>query len=150
LNLEEIIVNLSLARYDSEEIEIDQDTLIAFPDGLPGFEDCKRFKLFHSGESPVIFWLQSTDDPAVIFSLADPDLLKVYYELTLTDEDLALLRFKGGDELHIAVILSHQEENNPTSQSAILANFRTPIVINVSKRIALQKSLLNAELLIRA
>lgn len=142
-------MKLTLARFGSEEVEIDPDTLIAFPNGMPGFEDCKRFKLFNSEGSTIIFWLQSIDDPSVVFSLADPDLLKVSYELTLTDEEQAALRVGAEDELHIAVILSQQPENNLTAQSAIVANFRSPIIINVTKRIALQKSLLNAELSIR-
>ena len=143
-------MKLTLARFGSEEVVIDPNTLIAFPNGLPGFEDCKRFKLFHSGDSPIVFWLQSVDDLSVVFSLADPDLLKVSYELTLTDEEQSALRVEAGDELYIAVILSQQTENNVTAQSAILANLKSPIVINVSKQIALQKSLHNAELSIRA
>ena len=142
-------MKLTLARFGSEEVEIDPNTLIEFPNGLPGFEDCKQFKLFHSGASPVIFWLQSIDDSGVVFSLADPDLLKVSYELTLTADEISSLRVDAGDELHIAVILSQQAESNLTAQSSILANFRSPIVINVSKQIALQKSLHDAELSIR-
>jgi len=144
------IVKLTLARFGSEEVEIDPNTLIEFPNGLPGFEDCKRFKLFHSGDSPIVFWLQSIDDPAVVFSLADPDLLKVFYEFSLTDEEESTLRVGAGDELKIAVILSQQMESNLTAQSGILANLRSPIVINVSKQIAVQKSLHDAELSIRA
>ncbi len=143
-------MKLTLARFGSEEVEIDPSTLIEFPVGLPGFENCKRFKLFHSGDSPIVFWLQSIDDPAVVFSLADPDLLKVFYELTLTDEEQNALRVEAGDELNIAVILSQQAENNLTAQSAILANLRSPLIINVTKRTALQKPLHSAELSIRA
>ena len=143
------IVKLTLARFGSEEVEIDPNTLIEFPNGLSGFEDCKRFKLFHSGDSPTVFWLQSIDDPTVVFSLADPDLLKVFYELTLTNDELSTLRVDAGDELNIAVFLSQQAESNAIAQSSILANLRSPIIINVSKRTALQKTLHEAELSIR-
>lgn len=139
-------MELTLARFGSEEVEIDPNTLIAFPNGMPGFEDCKRFKLFHSGDSPTIFWLQSIDDLSVVFSLADPDLLKASYELTLTDEEQSALRVEAGDELNIAVILSQQEDNNLNAQNAILAHFRSPIVFNVTKQIGLQKLLSEAEL----
>lgn len=136
-------VKLTLPRFGSEEVEIDPDTLIEFPDGLPGFEDCKRFKLFHSGENPVIFWLQSVDDAGVVFSLTDPGLLKIFYELTLTDEEEGTLCVTEGDELNIAVILSQGEKSHT---AAVQPNLRSPIVINISKRIALQKSLQDAEL----
>lgn len=142
-------MKLTLPRFNSEEIEIDPDTLIEFPDGLPGFEDCKRFKLFHSGENPVVFWLQSVDDASVVFSLADPDLLQLSYELCLTEDELNVLHYSDGDELNIAVILSHPPEN-AAENNPIQANLRSPIIINVSRRTALQKSLQDAELPVRA
>lgn len=142
-------MKLTLARFGSEVVEIDPSTLIKFPKGLPGFEDCNRFKLFHSGDSPIVFWLQSVEDLAVVFSLADPDLLKISYDLTLTDEEQDTLRVTAGDELQIAVMLSQQEQGNTTVRS-ILANSGSPLIINVSKRIAIQKQLNIKELSIRA
>lgn len=145
-------MKMTLPRFGSDEVEIDPNTLIEFPNGLPGFEGCKHFKLFHSVasvDSPVIFWLQSIDDPLVVFSLTDPEFLQIFYEMTLTDEELSTLQVESDDELQIAVTLARQEESNITVQSAIIANFRSPIIINVSKRIAIQKSLHNSESSIR-
>ena len=138
-----------MTQVDTEQIKIDPNSTIDFPNGLPGFEDCKRFKLLHSEKSPIIYWLQSIENPGVEFSLADPDLLKVTYELTLTDEEKNTLQVDAGDGLKTAVLLSQDEKNNIDAQSNILANFKSPIVINMSKRIALQKTFNSAELLIR-
>lgn len=143
-------MKMTLPRFGSDEIEIDPNTLIEFPNGLPGFEDCKQFKLLHSGDSPVIFWLQSIDDPLVVFSLTDPESLLIRYDITLSDEELGTLRVDADDELQIAVLLARQEENNITEKSTILANYKSPIIINVSKRVALQKLLYNSEASIRA
>jgi flagellar assembly factor FliW len=140
---------MTLDNLDPTRVEIDPNTLIDFPNGLPGFEDCKRFKLLHSDKNPILFWLQSIDNPEVEFSLADPDLLKVTYELTLTDEEKSTLQVDAGDGLKTAVLLSQEEKHNIAAQS-ILANFKSPIVINMAKRIAIQKSFNSAELLIRA
>jgi len=133
---------------DSAEAKFDPNTMIHFPNGLPGFESCKKFKIVHSEKSPLIVWLQSIDDPTVEFSLADPELLKVTYDLTLTDEENNTLQLEAGDGLKTAVLLSQQEKNNLSEQGSILANFKSPIVINLSKRIAIQKSFNSAELLI--
>lgn len=143
-------MKMTLPRFGSEEVEIDPNSLIEFPNGLPGFEDCKHFKLFHSGDSPDIFWLQSIDDPLVVLSLTDPNFLHVCYEMILTDEELSTLQVDADDELQIAVILARKTENSITAQDAIRANFKSPIVINVSKQIALQKSLHNSEFSISA
>ena len=142
-------MKMTLDSFDTEQIKIDPNSTIDFPNGLPGFEDCKRFKLLHSEKSPIIYWLQSIENPGVEFSLADPDLLKVTYELTLTDEEKNTLQVDAGDGLKTAVLLSQDEKNNIDAQSNILANFKSPIVINMSKRIALQKTFNSAELLIR-
>jgi len=133
---------------DPAETKFDPNTMIHFPNGLPGFESCKRFKIVHSDKNPIIVWLQSIDDPTIEFSLADPDLLKVTYDLTLTDEENNTLQLEAGDGLKTAVLLSQQEQNDISDQSGILANFKSPIVINLSKRIAIQKSFNSAELLI--
>lgn len=141
-------MKMTLPRLGLEEVEIDPNTLIEFPNGLPGLEGCKNFKLFHSEESPVIFWLQSIDDTDVVLSLTDPDALQIFYDLSLTDEEMSALQVAAGDELQIAVVLS-QHDQDSIAQSAVLANFKSPIIINVSKRTALQKSLHNSELPIR-
>jgi len=133
----------------SNEVKIDQNT-IEFPNGLPGFEDCKHFKLYQSEHSTFIFRLQSTDDPDVRFTLADPDLHKVSYELTLTEEEQSMLKIDADDECTAAVILLRQAENNLTEQNTIVGNFSSPIVFNVTKRIGLQKQIIKSELTIRA
>ena len=144
-------MKFTLPRFGSEEVEIDPDTIIEFPVGIPGFEDCHHFKLFHrEGTNPSVFWLQSLDDPGLVFSLADPDLLKLSYELTLDDDEQRILRFSPEDELQIAVILMPQTEEGGTPRVGARANMQAPIAINVTKRFALQKPLVDAEISIRA
>jgi flagellar assembly factor FliW len=134
-------MKMTLPQFGLEEVEIDPSTLIEFPIEMPGLEGCKHFKLFHSGDNPKIFWLQSIDDPAVVLSLTDPDSLQVFYELTLSDEELRALQVEADDELQIAVILARQEDSNIATQRAVRANLETPLVINVTRQLALQKSL---------
>jgi flagellar assembly factor FliW len=134
----------------SAEIKHGQNTLIDFPNGLNGFKDCKRFNLFHPKESPIMFSLKSVDNPAVELSMADTKSLKVTYELSLTDEEKSTLQVEDGDKLQTAIMVANEVKDNIAAAKGIFANFQSPIVINVSKRIALQKTFHNAELLIRA
>ena len=144
-------MKFTLPRFGSEEVEIDPDTIIEFPVGIPGFEDCHHFKLFHrEGKNPSVFWLQSLDEPDIVFSLADPDLLKISYELTLDDEEQRILRISPDDDLRIAVILLRQPAEGSIAPGNIQANTQAPIAINVTKRVALQKPLIDAEISIRA
>ena len=39
-------MKIDIDRLGLKSVPVDPDTLFSFPQGLPGFEDCKRFKLF--------------------------------------------------------------------------------------------------------
>lgn len=128
------MMKFTLIRFGTQEVEIDPQSVIAFPKGLPPFEDCTRYKLFHEEDKPSVFWLQSLDDPSIVFSVTDPALLNVAYDVTLTDEEQALLDMAPDDELLLAVVL-YKDENG------LNANTRAPIILNTGKRLGLQKML---------
>jgi flagellar assembly factor FliW len=126
------------------EQNADTEAAIHFPAGLPGFEDCKDFKLFHQeSETPVVFWLQSLERPEVAFSVTDPALVGIYYEFTLSDEDLHLLGGQGEAEDMIVAILLYKDESG-----AIKGSIKSPLVINMKTLKGLQKMLLNVEPLV--
>jgi len=131
-------MKFTLLRFGGELVEFELDSVIDFPVGLPGFEECKRFKLLHEEGTSTVFWLQSLDDPAVLFSLGDPELLKLSYDVTLSDTEQALLEIAPGDELQLAVILFKEDAGHVPG---VKANMLAPIILNVSKRRGLQKVL---------
>ena len=55
------------------KVEVDESRVIEFPDGIPGFDNCTRFNLFHDAEqnAPQVFWMQSLDDPDLLFKRSD-------------------------------------------------------------------------------
>ena len=122
-------------------LEINPDEVLTFPQGLPGFEDCKRFKLFHEEkETPVVHWLQSLDRPDVTFSVIDPVLFGLNYDITLNDAEAALL---GADNIaDIAVMLiAYKPQANVVAQASINANINGPIILNTRTRVGMQKVL---------
>lgn len=132
-------MKVTLTRFGAEEVEIDPQSIITFPEGISPFDDCKRYKLFHEeGQTRArIFWLQSLDEPDLMFSVSDPALLRMAYEVALTDEEQALLQVDSGDDLVLAVILYRDEK----SEGGINMITSGPIVINANKRIGMQKML---------
>jgi flagellar assembly factor FliW len=121
---------------------IDPNTIINFPKGIPGFEDQTRFKLFHQeGENPVIFWLQSLDDESLIFSVAPPSAFKINYEFVLNDEEESILGIENPADLLILIILHKESSAQPTIKGSI----KSPLIINSAKRIGLQKVLVHVE-----
>jgi flagellar assembly factor FliW len=121
--------------------EIADDLIIEFPEGLPGFEHCRRFALVHEeGRDPDVFLMQSADDPEVGFSLTAPARLGVNLEFVLTDAETDLIQLENAEDLAVAVIVRAQEGAAAGPASAGLsANFMAPIVINTRTRRGLQK-----------
>ncbi|MFZ2161839.1 MAG: flagellar assembly protein FliW [Sideroxyarcus sp.] len=134
------MMKFTLKRFGGETFEFDEKSVITFPEGLPGFEKCKRFKLIHEVDKPTFFFLQSLDDPAVLFSLGDPALLNISYEVTLSDAEQKLLDSGPGDELALVVIV-YTDEKAKFKPAGIKANMFAPIVLNITKRRGLQKVL---------
>ena len=124
------------------EQTIDPNTIINFPNGIPGFEDQTRFKLFHQeGGDPLIFWLQSLDDESLIFSVAQPSVFNIDYNFVLNDAEEVTLGIEDIADVLILIIL----QKDTSRQPAIKGSVKSPLVINSAKRIGLQKLLTQVE-----
>src|SRR5664279_4783203 len=99
------MIKFTLKRLGGATVEFDANSVLEFPAGLPGFEKCKRFKLFYEEGKPNLLFMQSLDDAEVLFSLGDPALLNLSYEVMLSDEEQKLLASEPGDELLLVVIV---------------------------------------------
>jgi flagellar assembly factor FliW len=120
------------------KIDVSDDALITFPDGLLAFEHCKRFALVHekgSAPAPLSFTLQSADEPSVAFQIADPTVYGFHYELELTDEESAKLKVASPDDVSVMLMLFRRDEKD----GPIEANLRAPVLINTKSRLAIQK-----------
>jgi flagellar assembly factor FliW len=121
---------------------VEPERIIEFPRGLAGFETCKRFSLFHAeGGAPNFFILQSLDDAALAFHIADPGQLGFSYDIDLSDEEAADLALSdparkvadSASALAVVVILSKEAPGQP-----VRANLNGPLVINLDTRRGLQ------------
>ncbi len=125
-------------------VDIDESTIIVFPNGLPALENCTRFKLFHdaTADSPHVYWMQSLDSPEVLFSITEPVQLGLSYAIELSDEEIATLDIQSPEEVSVAVIVYQDASANPDPHPfpvSLRANARNPLVINLRARLALQK-----------
>ncbi|MBM5575279.1 flagellar assembly protein FliW [Deefgea sp. CFH1-16] len=126
------------------QIEVDPDTIIQFPLGIPGFEDCKNYKLLHEENlDPKVLWLQSLDDATVLFTLVETERLGLNYALTLSDEECQQIDLITANDAKLFLILSRPEGQ------AISANTNAPLVINLQSRKGLQKLDVKADIVFR-
>jgi len=130
-------MKIDIERLGLKNVGIDPDTLFTFPKGLAGFEACRSFKLFHEEGKQTVFWLQSVDDPDVMFPVVAPDQLDLEYQIELTDEDCALIELKDPAEAAVVVIIYR----DPSQDGKIAANTHSPVVLNLNSRKGMQKIL---------
>ena len=120
----------------SGTLEVAPDRIIEFPRGLPGFEELRRYSLFHPESEagvPPYFILQSVDDPGVAFNIADPALFGFNYEINLPDEELAVLNLADPTEAAVVVMLVKEEAGGQ-----VRANLKAPLILNVNARRGIQ------------
>ena len=102
-------MKIDIERLGLKNVSVDSETLFTFPEGIAGFEDCNRFKLFHEEGKPTVFWLQSVDVTEVMFPIVAPETLDIEYQIELTDADCALIGLHGVDEVAVVVIVYRNE-----------------------------------------
>ena len=116
-------------------LDISPDKVINFPEGLPGFESCKRFGLFNQDEDGTLFSLQCLDDASVAFTVADPAVFGFRYDMPLTEADIGALGLSPGDEVAVAVMVFKGESGS----AGINANLAAPLLINMRSQMGLQR-----------
>ena len=115
-------------------LEIAEDALVRFPNGLFGFEDLHTFAMIEVEEYRPFLWFLSTEDPEVGFAVADPFYFTSGpYELHLSPGDELALELEEGDTLALFVIVTLREGGRQ-----ITGNLKGPIVLNTRNRRAKQ------------
>jgi flagellar assembly factor FliW len=121
----------------SGTIDVAPDRIIEFPNGLAGFEECRRYSIFHpetDGDAPPRFFiLQSLDDVGVAFNIADPALFGFNYEINLSNDESAALDLADPTEAAVVVILVKDGEGE-----GVRANLKAPLIINLRARRGIQ------------
>ncbi|CUH94435.1 hypothetical protein P22_0501 [Propionispora sp. 2/2-37] len=115
------------------DLEIEEKDIIAFPKGLLGFEEERRFLLLpYEPESPF-FLLQSVADKNLMFLLADVFSFFADYEFVLDDQLVAELELSEEYRPHVLAIV-----NVPKNAADMTANLLAPLIFNIDRRLAQQ------------
>jgi flagellar assembly factor FliW len=118
-------------------IEFEDASVVAFPDGLPGFENRRRFLALHFQSSAPLVYLQSLEAGELCFVTLPVGAIDPDYQLRMSDEDaerIGLIRGRQpsiGSEVLCLAVLSIREAG-PT------ANLLAPVVVNLNNRFAVQ------------
>ena len=106
-------------------LEIPEEKIIFFPQGLFAFEDKHHYVLIEQ-EHPL-WHLQSTEESQLAFLVLNPFLFKANYEFKLSKKDQAELEIKKPEELAVFCITAI-----PGDIKKATVNLLAPLVINIS------------------
>jgi len=126
-------------------VQVEEDAIYDFPEGLYGFEDDKQFAVFAKSFEDVSFlYLQSVQNPVPCFLVFEPWELYPDYHPILSKEDMAACEVNSIDELIFLVIA-----NVPDSIEQLSINIKSPVVLNPKTKKARQFILQNPDYTVR-
>ena len=118
------------------EIEISEEKIVTFQDGIIGFPEMKRFALLHDeerGSGAGVRFLQSLDEPGFAMPVMDPLAVKPDYDPEVDDELLASAGRITEENLLVLVTVSI-----PGDLTQMSVNLQGPIIINIDEHKACQ------------
>nr|BFD58360.1 flagellar assembly protein FliW [Bdellovibrio sp. CKG001]BFD65615.1 flagellar assembly protein FliW [Bdellovibrio sp. HAGR004] len=126
------------------QIELKQEDVLTFTEGLLGFADLRKFVLLDDPNDEIFAWLQSCEAPAIAFPVLEPELFAPQYKANLTKGDMEALKLTSQDKARYFSIVTIPDD--PTQMTA---NLKAPVVVNIEARTARQCVLQDNNLAIR-
>ncbi len=114
------------------EIEIEDEKIIHFEQGIIGFPELQHFTLIYDEEKEkksMISWLQSMDEPELAFPVMDPLAVCPDYNPNVEEDILKPLGELKEDNLFVLVTVTV-----PSDVKQMAINLKAPIVINTDTR----------------
>ena len=122
---------------DFGQVEIDDDEILHFPEGIYAFEDIKRYALLSGGDEDNPFmWLQALEGEKPCFIVLDPlSLPEIFssYKPCIPQEALDRLELTDSAAARVLVIAVIRDE---LADSTV--NLASPLVINSVSKTAMQ------------
>jgi len=106
------------------ELEIPEEAVIEFPQGLIGLGG-SRYTLLARSDDAAFVWLHSLDDPALALPLTDPWRFFASYEVEIADDEADRLGIDASGDTAVYVTVRAAEALEDFS-----ANLRAPILVS--------------------
>ncbi len=113
------------------QIQSSQEEVIFFPQGLIGFESSKHWLIVPDPANSDVAWLQSLSEARVALPLVSPRKFVPDFKVVTSQRDLAPLSIRSSDRIYVLCVLSK-------SGKTLTINLRSPLVVNLSRRLACQ------------
>src|SRR5690348_954622 len=97
-------------------IELTQEDLLDFPEGLLGFQELRKFVLLDDPNEEIFAWLQSCDNGHIAFPVLEPELFASGYKPFLAKSDLESLQLASQEGVRFFTIVTIPQD--PTQMTA--------------------------------
>jgi len=122
------------------EIEIEEQDIITFKDGIPGFEDLRRYVVIQNPDAEVPFnWLQSVEEQELAFVIVNPFIFKKDYDFQLSKSVVEKLKIEEPNDVTVYSIVVVPEDI-----TRMTANLMAPVIINNRTKLGKQVVLDNS------
>ena len=114
------------------DVEISDDKILTFEDGIIGFPDLKHFTLIHDeekGKDAGIRYFQSIEEPAFAMPVMNPLMVCEDYNPQVSEEFLASLGNITDENIVVLVTVTV-----PTDLTKMTVNLQGPIIINSDEK----------------
>lgn len=125
------------------EVELDDNKVLEFPNGIIGFEDFNKYAIIYDIEDEretTISWLQSLEEPALALPVVDPLAVVADYAPMIEDELLKPLGNPADEDLLFLLVMTV-----PSDMTKVTANMKAPVIINTKTRQGVQLIVDNAD-----
>lgn len=122
------------------EVPINEEEILTFENGLPGFPEEKKYILLGLDSDLPIALLQATENKELGFIVAYPYAFKGDYAFDLSEEDKEELKIESESDVAVYTVLTLKESFQQSTM-----NLLAPVVINKSKKLGKQIILQDSE-----
>ncbi len=109
------------------QLEVDEDRLINFEEGVLGFPEQHEYALIQTGEGSGFYWLQAVDTRDLAFVVCDPRLFVADYQVPVKLEELQTIGLADPEDAQVFIIVNKVG-------GLLTGNFQGPLVVNVKNR----------------
>jgi len=118
------------------EIDLEEDKIIEFPQGIMGFEGVHKYTLLYDieeGEQPLVSWLQCIEEPGLAIPVMNPLYIKEDYNPVIEDSLLTSFGVMNDDNTLVLVTVTV-----PADATKMTVNLKAPFIINTDTCIGCQ------------
>jgi flagellar assembly factor FliW len=106
------------------EIDVEEDKIVTFEQGIPGFEASRRFIVLHPDESLPFAFMQSIEDGDLAFIVTNPFYYFPEYQFELPDSVQEALNIENESDVTLCSVVTVGGGED------IYLNLLAPIVMN--------------------